>query len=216
MDNDTEEELNSTSRRVTGGESLRQLRRALSSKRSINGGAYGGRPPKRQFPETVSSRAYTQVVMSEKHSEYIRRHFDSEADNREENIEERTHNTESVHHEEEAAHRTQQRKKLFAEENKEQDLFHTALDRIYFIQRAIEQAHEQDDDITELTDGMDRQQLETGFKHIIQRMRNLQESQQKGKPSKPCKSSSSDSQLLRSPAEKRSSEPNTPDRANKK
>jgi len=103
-----------------------------------------------------------------------------------------------------------ERRKLFDSDSKEKTLFHAALDT------AIERARGREDDILELTDSMDRQQLETGYKHIIQRMHNTQVSQQKYKQYQTSKSSISDSQLKRSKTEKLPTEPNTPDRTTKK
>jgi len=56
MDNDSEEERDTTSRRVTGAESQGRLRGASSSKRTLDDGVYGGTPPKRQYSDTVSSQ----------------------------------------------------------------------------------------------------------------------------------------------------------------
>jgi len=63
---------------------------------------------------------------------------------------------------------SQPRKNLFENEKIELDLFNAALNH------AVNRA--KDDDITELTDHMDKQQkFETGFKHMVQRMKELQE-----------------------------------------
>jgi len=74
MYNDTEDELDVGSRRVTGGESHGQLRGALSSKRTLHNGAYGGTPPKRQQQDTASS--YTHAEKRKKQREFVRRHYD--------------------------------------------------------------------------------------------------------------------------------------------
>jgi len=83
MDDNDEEQIE-TSRRQRDAESNRTMRGALSSKRSLDGGVYGGTPPKRQRPDRTSFSAYTHAENSAKHSEYKRRHFHSETENLEE------------------------------------------------------------------------------------------------------------------------------------
>jgi len=82
-------------------------------------------------------------------------------------------------------------KTLFEGEKIGEELFTEALDH------SIDEA--KDDNITELTDHMDRQQLEIGFEHMVQRLKNSEHIN----ATVLCKSSSSDSQLLRSSHEKR-------------
>jgi len=58
-DADRDRERDAMSCRVTGTESQVRPRGVGSSKRTLQDGAFGGTPPKRQNPATVSSHTYT-------------------------------------------------------------------------------------------------------------------------------------------------------------
>jgi len=189
MNNDSEDERDLGSRRVTGGESDGRLR-ALTSKRTLHDGAYGCTPPKRQHQDTASS--YTHAEKSEKQREFVRRHYGHDKEEAEEAVDPQAKDSQDS----DMASYSQTRKTLFEGEKIGEELFTEALDH------AIDEA--KDDDITELTDHMDRQQLEIGFQHMIQRMKSLKEVKDESTQKQSCKSSSSDSQLLQSSHEKRS------------
>jgi len=56
---DRDKEQDGMSRRVTGAESQTRPRGVSGSKRTLYDGTFGGTPPKKQQPETVSSHIYT-------------------------------------------------------------------------------------------------------------------------------------------------------------
>jgi len=132
------------------------LRGALSSKRTLHDGAS---PPKQQQQDTASS--YTHAEKSEKHKKFVRRHYDHDREDTEEAIDPQAKDSQ----ESDMGPYTQPRKNLFEKDKIAQDIFNAALDN------EVDRADE--DGITELTDHMDRQQLEIGFKHMIQRMISL-------------------------------------------
>jgi len=144
MYNDSEEEHDLASRRVRGGESHGRLRGALSTKKTLHDSAYGCTPPKRQHQDTASS--YTHAEKSEKHREFARRHYDDDKEEAEEAVDPQVKNSQ----ESDMAFYSQTRKTFFEGEKIGEELFNEALDQ------AIDEA--KDDDITQLTEHMDRQQ----------------------------------------------------------
>jgi len=110
------------------------LRGALSSKRTLHDGAYGGTPPKRQQQDTASS--YTHAEKREKQQEFVKRHYDHDREEAEEAVDPQAKNLQ----ESDMASYPQTRKTLFEGEKVGEELFTEALNN------AIDKA--KDDEIT--------------------------------------------------------------------
>jgi len=175
------DEPDAMSRRVTGAESQIRQRGVCSSKRTINDGAFGGTPPKRTYPETVSSHTYTEKGARPK--EPVSRYCGSELADTGEG----THIRTEASWRSDRGRATHQRKRLFGNNTIDPDIFMSTL------VGAVDQA--QPAEVSELTTLMDRQQLEASFKHMVKKWKELRESLPAG--TQPCRPSTSDSQLLR-------------------
>jgi len=148
-DEERNKERDAMSCRVTGAEALVRPRGVGSSKRTLHDGAFGGTPPKRQYPGTVSSHTYT--ARGARPKEPVAQYcggepFDTGRGG---------HVWKKAYQTSDRGHVSQERRRLF--ENDVMDIFTNTLIG------AAEEA--QPAEISELIAIMDKQQLESSLQH---------------------------------------------------
>jgi len=180
-DEERNKERIAISRRVTGAESLVRLRGVCSSKKTLHDGAFGGTPLKRQYPGIVSSHTYTATGARPK--EPVARYGGSEPYDTGRG----GHVSTKAYQTSDRGHVSQERRRLLENDVMDPDIFTNTLIG------AAEEA--QPAEISNLIAIMDKQQLESSLQHMVMKWKELKESI--SAKTRPCRSSTSDSQLLR-------------------
>jgi len=175
---DRDRERDVTSRRVTEAKSQVRPRGVGGSKRTLHEGAFGGTPTKRQQPETVSSH-----TSGAKPREPVVRYCGTESSDTGRGGQAllRKHQTSD------RVHVSHERRRLFENDVIDTDKFTNHLIR------AADEA--QPAEISKLISIMGKQQLASSLQHMVMKWKELKES--RGAGTQQCRSSTSDSQLLR-------------------